>query len=132
MMISFGESGLPVFQAGHTLWHRPHSVHEYVSRISFHVRSSRVAAPREASPSVLSRSMCRGRSRPRALVLAKKTFGSDTKMCRCFEWGMYARKPRINRMCDHRNRCSYASFAPCPMCRKSGAKTLENGVQEPG
>ena len=25
---SFGESGLPVFHAGQTLWHRPHSVHE--------------------------------------------------------------------------------------------------------
>ena len=27
MMRSFGDSGLPVFHAGQTLWQRPHSVH---------------------------------------------------------------------------------------------------------
>ena len=27
MIRSFGESGLPVFHAGQTCWHRPHSVH---------------------------------------------------------------------------------------------------------
>ena len=26
MMSSFGDSGLPVFQAGQASWHRPHSV----------------------------------------------------------------------------------------------------------
>ena len=28
MISSFGESGFPVFHAGHALWHRPHSVQE--------------------------------------------------------------------------------------------------------
>jgi len=28
MINNLGDSGLPVFQAGHWLWHRPHSVQE--------------------------------------------------------------------------------------------------------
>ena len=32
MMISFGDSGLPVFQAGHWDWQRPHSVQVAKSR----------------------------------------------------------------------------------------------------
>src|SRR5690606_23194584 len=32
MITSFGDSGLPVFHAGHWLWHRPHSVQVAKSR----------------------------------------------------------------------------------------------------
>ena len=39
MIRSFGESSFPVAYAGQTSWHRPHSVHENESTISFHVRS---------------------------------------------------------------------------------------------
>ena len=132
---SFGDSGLPVFHAGHTCWHRPHSVQAYRSRFSFHVRSWSEPAPRTGISSdspIDSRSILIARSFPRAFVFEKNTLGSLEKMCRCFEYGMYARNPRISRMCDQRNRCSKASFEPCPMCRNNGVKTLENGVQDAG
>ena len=46
-------------------------------------------APNRTSPSsISSRSMCSVSSFPRGLVLEKNTLISDTKMCRCFEYGM--------------------------------------------
>ena len=71
MISSFGESGLPVFHAGQTFWHRPHSVHEYVSRISFQVRSSSVAAPKLMSLLQRLQVDLSGRGDRRARVLAK-------------------------------------------------------------
>ena len=40
MMTSLGESGLPVFQAGHWDWQRPHSVQVAMSRSCFQEKSS--------------------------------------------------------------------------------------------
>ena len=62
MISSFGDSSLPVFQAGQTSWQRPHSVHENVSIICFQVRSGTVPAPKRRSSSSPSKSS--GSSRP--------------------------------------------------------------------
>ena len=51
MITSFGESTLPVANAGHASWQRPHSVHENVSSTSFQVRSAIVPAPKRISSS---------------------------------------------------------------------------------
>ena len=62
-MSSFGESGLPVFQAGHCDWQRPHSVQVARSRSCFHEKSSIRPAPNttsSSSPDVLHRQV-RGR-----------------------------------------------------------------------
>ena len=64
MISSFGESSFPVAYAGQTSWQRPHSVHENVSTISFHVRSAIVPAPKRISSSGTSKRS--GSSRPRA------------------------------------------------------------------
>ena len=45
MISSFGDSGLPVFQAGHWLWQRPHSVQVAMSSIAVHLKSSTLATP---------------------------------------------------------------------------------------
>ena len=42
---SFGESGLPVFQAGHCDWQRPHSVQVVKSSMPFQVNCSTWATP---------------------------------------------------------------------------------------
>ncbi|SLH09478.1 Uncharacterised protein [Mycobacteroides abscessus subsp. abscessus] len=46
MINSLGESGLPVFQAGHCDWQRPHSVQVVKSRMPFQVKSSNLPAPK--------------------------------------------------------------------------------------
>src|SRR6185503_2640092 len=51
MINSLGESGLPVFQAGHWDWQRPHSVHEVKSSNPFQVKSSTLPTPSEVSSS---------------------------------------------------------------------------------
>ena len=50
-MNSLGDSGFSVFQAGHWLWQRPHSVHEVKSRMPFQAKSSILPTPRGASSS---------------------------------------------------------------------------------
>ena len=57
MMSSFGDSGLPVFHAGHADWQRPHSVHVKVSSSCFHDRSSMWPAPNTVSSETFSMSM---------------------------------------------------------------------------
>ena len=44
-MTSLGDSGLPVFQAGHWDWQRPHSVQVVKSSQPFHEKSSTLPAP---------------------------------------------------------------------------------------
>ena len=48
IMSSFGDSGLSVFQAGHWLWQRPHSVQVVTSRRSFQEKCSALPTPRAA------------------------------------------------------------------------------------
>ena len=71
MITSFGDSVLPVAQAGQTSWQRPHSVHDIESTICFQVRSSTVPMPKRISSSGVSSSKRSGSSRPRARVRAK-------------------------------------------------------------
>ena len=51
MITSLGDSGLPVFQAGHWDWQRPHSVQEVKSSKPFQVKSSILPTPSGASSS---------------------------------------------------------------------------------
>ena len=85
MISSFGESGLPVAHAGHTSWHRPHSVQLKRSSICFFDRSLGVATPNRMSSSGSSRSIRLGSSRPVGPFLARKTFAGAVMMCRCFD-----------------------------------------------
>ena len=71
MITSFGDSVLPVANAGQASWQRPHSVHENASIICFHVRSSTVPMPKRISSSGVSSSKRSGSSRPRARVRPK-------------------------------------------------------------
>ena len=50
-MNSLGDSGFSVFQAGHWLWQRPHSVQEVKSRMPFQAKSSTLPTPSGASSS---------------------------------------------------------------------------------
>ena len=86
MTRSFGESGLPVFHAGHALWQRPHSVQAYRSSICFHVRSVIVAAPRMLVRLELLEIDPERVKVPRGRVLAKYTLIALVAMCRCFEY----------------------------------------------
>ena len=57
MITSFGDSGLPVFQAGHWHWQRPHSVQVAKSSMPFQVKSSILPLPKTASSARFSTSM---------------------------------------------------------------------------
>ena len=84
MIRSFGESALPVVNAGQASWQRPHSVQEKVSSISFQVRSAIVPAPKRSFSSSSS-SKRSGSSRPRARVRPNQTLIAAVAMCRCLE-----------------------------------------------
>src|SRR3712207_8525483 len=57
MITIFGDRGLPVFHAGHWLWHRPHSVQVVKSSIPFQVKSSILPRPKTSSSSGSSKSI---------------------------------------------------------------------------
>src|SRR6185369_17739151 len=88
---SFGDSGLPVFQAGHWDWQRPHSVQVLKSSRPFQVNCSTEATPNWSfSGSACSKSRTAppesiGRSAPSAGRLVperlKKMFGKARKRC---------------------------------------------------
>ncbi len=86
MIRSFGLSSLPVAYAGQTSWQRPHSVHDIVSIICFHVRSAIVAVPKRIAVSS-STVKSSGSSRPRAPVRPNQTLIAAVAMWRCFECG---------------------------------------------
>ena len=88
MISSLGDSTLPVAKAGHASWQRPHSVHEKVSSICFHVRSAAVPAPKRMSSSGMSGSSNRsGSRRPPGPVRPYQTLNAAEAMCRCLERG---------------------------------------------
>src|ERR671939_407875 len=75
-------NGLPVSYVGEYVWQRPHSVHEYVSRISFHERSVSFATPKLVAFSRSSFESCPcGESR------WKYTVGRPVMMWKCFPIG---------------------------------------------
>ena len=94
MISSLGDSGLPVFHAGHWLWQRPHSVQVAMSSMAVHLKSSTLATPNvstSGSASSSSRtlpSLIIGSRPPSAtpsgLRLVSTLIGA-TKMCRCLE-----------------------------------------------
>ena len=57
MITILGLSGLPVFQAGHWLWQRPHSVQVLKSSIPFQVKSSIFPRPKTSSSPGSSKSI---------------------------------------------------------------------------
>ena len=57
MITILGDRGLPVFQAGHWLWHRPHSVQVVKSSIPFQVKSSILPRPKTSSSPGSSKSI---------------------------------------------------------------------------
>ena len=88
MITSFGQRILPVANAGHASWQRPHSVHENVSSTCFQVRSFATPAPKRSSSSGTSGSSnFSGSSRPPARVRPNHTLTAATKMWRCLERG---------------------------------------------
>ncbi len=91
MITSFGDSGLPVFHAGHWLWHRPHSVQVVKSSMPFQVKSSILPRPNTSSSPGSSKSIglpaeVIGSSGPSAFgSRLVDTFSGARKMCRCLE-----------------------------------------------
>ena len=57
MISSFGESGFPVFQAGHCDWQRPHSVQVEKSRMPFQENCSTWETPKTSSSPGSSKSI---------------------------------------------------------------------------
>jgi hypothetical protein len=94
MISSLGDSGLPVFQAGHCDWQRPHSVQVAMSSMAVHLKSSTLATPKVSSSGSASSSsrtlplLIIGSSPPSAvpsgLRLVSTLIGA-VKMCRCLE-----------------------------------------------
>ena len=69
-MRSFGESGLSVFQAGHWLWQRPHSVQVVKSSRPFQVKSSTWPTP--STGSAASSPSLSSPSSPRASIASSE------------------------------------------------------------
>nr|CRL58609.1 hypothetical protein CPGR_05953 [Mycolicibacterium fortuitum subsp. fortuitum DSM 46621 = ATCC 6841 = JCM 6387] len=98
MITSLGDSGLPVFQAGHCDWQRPHSVHVAMSRLPFQVKSSIRPLPNTASSAGSSKSIFSplysiGSSGPRPSGRRLKvTLMGARPMCRCLECSTISRK----------------------------------------
>jgi hypothetical protein len=129
MMRSFGDRAFPVANAGHASWQRPHSVQDIASSICFHVRSVTVPAPKRIAASS-SDSKSSGSRRPRARVRPKNTLRAAVAMCRCFECGRYARKPRMISTCPQTKTRSSTSVVVLPSKRPESA--LETGDQSDG
>jgi hypothetical protein len=91
-MTCLGDSGLPVAQAGHCDWHRPHSVQVAMSSRPFQVKSSIFPSPNTSvsgSASSKSRTLPLlriGSSGPRAFGRREnRTFSGASAICRCLE-----------------------------------------------
>ena len=94
MISSLGDSGLPVFQAGHCDWQRPHSVQVAMSSIAVHRKSSTLATPKVSSSGSASSST---RTLPLLIIGSRppsaspsglrlvSTLSGARKMCRCLE-----------------------------------------------
>ncbi len=91
-MSILGDSGLPVAQAGHCDWHRPHSVQVARSSMPFQLRSSILPRPKTSvSGSASSKSSTLpferiGCSAPSPFGRRENsTFSGAITMCRCLE-----------------------------------------------
>ncbi len=99
MISSFGDSGFPVFQAGHCDWQRPHSVHVEKSSRPFHENCSTWETPNTSSspgsvksiglpPDVIGSSAPREVS-PVALRL-NQMFGNARKRCQAIPMSVFS------------------------------------------
>ena len=116
MITSFGDSGFPVFHAGHWDWQRPHSVQVAKSRYPFQVKSSIFPRPNVVSSLRFSTSeksigapfsSAAGSSGPipsgsRFVV----TFSGAIAMCRCLEYTTMIAKPKITAICASKKNVS--------------------------
>lgn len=102
MIRSFGDSGLPVFQAGHCDWQRPHSVHVEKSRMPFQENCSTCETPKTSSSPGSSKSISLppeviGRSAPSAVPPSdfrlNQMFGKARKRCQATP--MVVLSPRV-------------------------------------
>ena len=130
MITSLGDSGLPVFHAGHCDWQRPHSVQVAKSSMPFQVKSSILPRPNTWSSSRFSASS-KSIGLPAASVTGSSgpspsgtrfapTLSGASAMCRCFEYTTMTRKARITATLASRNAVSMTSLALSP----SGCSTL--------
>ncbi|PQM46282.1 hypothetical protein C1Y40_03548 [Mycobacterium talmoniae] len=116
MISNFGDNGLPVFQAGHCDWHRPHSVQVAKSSMPFQVKSSILPRPNTASSGGSSKSMglpsySIGSSGPSPLgSRLKATLIGARKMCRCLECSTMIRNASMIPMCNSRPMVSIHSL----------------------
>ena len=118
-MTCLGDSGLPVAQAGHCDWHRPHSVQVAMSSSPFQLKSSILPSPNTSvSGSASSKSSTFppdriGSSGPSASGRRENsTFTGARKMCRCLEYTKNARNPSTTTTCARRNTTSSTLFTP--------------------
>jgi hypothetical protein len=81
---------------------------------------------------MFSRSIFSDSSFPMGLVLVKNTLMELVMMCRCFEYGMYMRKPRMSTMCDHRNSSWNRFSVPSPRLSKIREMAFETGIHSGG
>ena len=116
MMKVLGLSGLPVAQAGHACWQRPHSVQVKPSRRSFQPRSWSDFSPNVAS----SRSRSIAGSSPRGRSLRYQMLGNDVAMWRCLLNGRYTRNAATRTMCAHHSVAKPSSSPAGPTDARRG------------
>src|SRR6516225_9978844 len=120
-MTCLGDSGLPVTQAGHCDWQRPHSVHVPRSSRPFQVMSSTLPMPNTStSGSASSKSSTLpperiGSSGPSAFGRRENsTFTGARKICRCLEYTTMTRNTSTTATWASRNTTSSTLFTPYP------------------
>ena len=118
-MTCLGDSGLPVAQAGHCDWHRPHSVQVAMSSSPFQLKSSILPSPNTSvSGSASSKSSTLppdriGSSGPSASGRRENsTFTGARKICRCLEYTKNARNPSTTTTCASTKVTSSTLFTP--------------------
>ena len=118
-MTILGDSGLPVAQAGHWDWHRPHSVQVPMSSRPFQVKSSIFPSPNTSmSGSASSKSSTFpfdriGSSGPSAFGLRENiTFSGASAMCRCLEYTTITANAMITAIWARMNTTSSTLFTP--------------------
>ena len=133
MMTSLGERGLPVFQAGQTDWHRPHSVQVAKSSICFQVNCSTSPTPKTVSSVTFSMSMSGVLSRaPSARGRREKaTLMGATKMCRCLEYETKTKKPTMTATLRMRKTVSRTLLTPVPRGARALAMPCEAKAHHP-
>ena len=137
MITSLGDKGLPVFQAGHCDWQRPHSVQVVKSRKPFHVKSSILPRPNTSSSDGSSKLIglpadSIGSSGPRPLgSRLNVTLIGARPMCRCLECSTISRKASITPMCSSSAIDSITSLAVWPSGASGSPMPCEKNAPQP-